>query len=38
MPIIVATPRMDSDEAQRSTMVRARSCSFDSDMVNVVGA
>ena len=37
VPIIVATPKMESVEAQRPTIVRTRSCSFDSDMVDVVG-
>lgn len=37
MPIMVATPRIESAEAQRSTIVRARSCSFDSDMASVAG-
>jgi hypothetical protein len=36
VPIIVATPRMERIEAQRSTMVRVWSCSSESDIVKFV--
>jgi hypothetical protein len=36
VPRIVSTPRMERTEAQRSTMVRMRSCSSESVIVKFV--